>query len=228
MPPFKELDVVHIVKLTCAERAIEGTEGIVRQPQVGDTGTVLLVLEDLNHRQYLVECVDPSGYTVWIADFEEDELNPDPLVALVETLLELKQVGFHTNLGLFDVTMAEISAVHNPRSIGPLLRSFEDGYVHEELLFAILHFLESFGSKEYITHLVPRFAEIVRDSPRWAQIILGRILNHGETLEMLLLAMNEAPDWQKGPIRYIAQALAQRNSRFADAIRRIEDVAGGQ
>jgi hypothetical protein len=68
---FCEYDVVVIRALHSPERQVIGTDGFKRQPQVGDSGTIVHVLAP---RQYSVESVHPDGWTIWLADFEEDEL----------------------------------------------------------------------------------------------------------------------------------------------------------
>ncbi len=60
-------------------RFVDGTAGVVRQPVVGDVGAVLHVL---GGGSVAVECIDSNGFTLWVADFSEDELE------LVETAEE--------------------------------------------------------------------------------------------------------------------------------------------
>ena len=77
MTRFSEYDVVRVVKLLEAERSITGSEGSTRQPIVGDVGAIVFVhdISDISKTPvYIVECVDDAGMTVWLADFQEDEL----------------------------------------------------------------------------------------------------------------------------------------------------------
>ena len=70
---ISELDVVKVVALLEQERIISGSEGICRQPQVGDLATIVHVLEP--GRAYIAEAVAASGYTLWVADFLAEELS---------------------------------------------------------------------------------------------------------------------------------------------------------
>jgi hypothetical protein len=73
---FAELDVVVVSKLLVPDRRVDGTQGCVRQPCLGDDGTIVHVL---GPHDFIVECVDPnSGYTLWLADFKADELAVPP------------------------------------------------------------------------------------------------------------------------------------------------------
>lgn len=68
---FKEHDIVKVVRLTKANRDVTGV-----QPEMGDVGTVVSGSGSLLG-MYLVECSDDEGCAVWIAEFDEDELEMD-------------------------------------------------------------------------------------------------------------------------------------------------------
>lgn len=67
----RELDVVRITSIGTAERVVDGSPGVVRQPVVGDIGAIVRVLAPT---RFIVECVDSNGLTVWITDFDLDEI----------------------------------------------------------------------------------------------------------------------------------------------------------
>ncbi|MEM1439871.1 MAG: hypothetical protein AAF545_14110 [Pseudomonadota bacterium] len=57
------------------DRRVDGTEGVVRAPKVGDTATVCHEYDpEDDQASVAVEKVDSDGYTVWLADFSRDEL----------------------------------------------------------------------------------------------------------------------------------------------------------
>ena len=75
MQGFKELDAVKVIRLSAPKRHVDGTERVRRQPQVGDFGTVVAVLaRPSGPPGYYVESVNDEGLTVWLAEFEGDEL----------------------------------------------------------------------------------------------------------------------------------------------------------
>ena len=73
--PFEEFAVVRVAAVRDRARIAQGTEGILREPRLGDIGTVV-------HRHprtsginaYEVECVGQEGHTIWLATFTHDEL----------------------------------------------------------------------------------------------------------------------------------------------------------
>ncbi len=68
---FRELDVVYVAQLLTSTRPVDGTGAVVRQPRVGDLGTIVNVLGE---NAFTVECVDEGGLTLWLADFLTEEL----------------------------------------------------------------------------------------------------------------------------------------------------------
>ena len=75
MRPLREYDKVRIVKLLRSDRPFEGTEGVMRPPAIGDTATVVHEYQpDKPSAVVAVEKVSSDGYTIWLADFEREEL----------------------------------------------------------------------------------------------------------------------------------------------------------
>ena len=71
---MKEYGVVKVVSLLSSGRHYDGTEGVKRSPRIGDVGTIVHV--NAPNESYVVECVNSDGYTVWLADFNHNELEP--------------------------------------------------------------------------------------------------------------------------------------------------------
>jgi hypothetical protein len=69
---MNEYAVVRVVRLLVPERQVVGTDGLTRQPRVGDVGTIVHVLEA--DAAFVVECSDDEGQALWIADFDASEL----------------------------------------------------------------------------------------------------------------------------------------------------------
>lgn len=65
-------DIVRVVRLNQSERWFAG----MRPPQVGDIGTVLMRYDPVT---FVVECIADEVTTLWLADFQSDEIE------LVET-----------------------------------------------------------------------------------------------------------------------------------------------
>ena len=76
---FEPYSLVRIRQLLGSPSDYDGWRISQRPPRVGDTGTLLDVLQapGLPDR-YVVECNDPGGVAVWLGDFSAEELDPAP------------------------------------------------------------------------------------------------------------------------------------------------------
>jgi len=73
---LSKFSAVEIVALRHVAEHYDGWRVNRRFPLVGDHGTIVEVLKAGNRDSYVVECVNPSGITEWLGDFEAEELRP--------------------------------------------------------------------------------------------------------------------------------------------------------
>ena len=79
---MKLYDTVRVIRLLTKNRRYDGTIGVRRAPKVGDVGVLVHEYDGKDPRAPVaVESVDPDGSTIWLADFDPDELE------LVDTLV---------------------------------------------------------------------------------------------------------------------------------------------
>jgi hypothetical protein len=73
--PLQEYDVVRVVKLNGPTRDFQGTRGVKRAPRIGDEAMICDQPNPGDPTATLtLEMVDKAGMTVWLADFQPDEL----------------------------------------------------------------------------------------------------------------------------------------------------------
>ena len=75
MKRIQEFDVVRVATLKKVDRAFDGSKDAKRPPQVGDVATVCHEYDtNDSSAKVAVEMVTNDGLTVWLADFDRDEL----------------------------------------------------------------------------------------------------------------------------------------------------------
>lgn len=74
-PPYRELSIVEVVRVTTLSTPYTSSEGAGRAPQVGDVGAVVHCFPyNGKTTTYEVECVGGAGETIWLATFDHDDL----------------------------------------------------------------------------------------------------------------------------------------------------------
>lgn len=68
---FELFDTVRLVDIITRQRALHDTASSGEAPQLGETGTIVEILDD---GVYLVECTEDAGAPRWLGEFLEDEL----------------------------------------------------------------------------------------------------------------------------------------------------------
>jgi len=71
---ISEYDVVRVIAEIPEDRIDRGISK--RPPKIGDVGTVVLAHATQPRREaaFAVECVEPDGHTIWLADIFASEL----------------------------------------------------------------------------------------------------------------------------------------------------------
>ena len=74
MATLQEYDIVRVIRLLSNDRPYDGTEGIQRAPRIGDVATIVHDYAGDSTAALIVEMSNDEGYTVWLADFDRQEL----------------------------------------------------------------------------------------------------------------------------------------------------------
>jgi hypothetical protein len=111
--------------------------------------------------------------------------------AEIETL---KKYLIEENNTEFERSLHQVLKDQNPEKIGELLVLFDDGYDLYELLFSIIHGIENFKDEVYINQLLNNLIELHKNAPEWTKLILTRIKNNEETIQVLKSEYKKYPN----------------------------------
>lgn len=77
MKTIKQYGLVRVVRLIHPPEHYDGWRVNRRSPHVGDIGTVIDILQAPGlPDDYVVESSSPDGVTIWLGDFDAEELEP--------------------------------------------------------------------------------------------------------------------------------------------------------
>lgn len=95
-----------------------------------------------------------------------------------------------------------------------LLASLSDKAEYDEGMFSIIHAAESIADTPYVTALLSIFPTLSVSSPRWASIILMRVMNSDPTRHELVRQLREASSPIKESVRYMCERINEVSPEF--------------
>jgi hypothetical protein len=114
----------------------------------------------------------------------------------------------------FEKILSQIIALKNADSIAPLIASLDDQSPFDELMFSIIHGIESFDNTIYIKALLKKVSVFCETSPRWASIVFMRILNSETARLELVRQLRSAEQPVKISIKLLMEKINARDVRF--------------
>jgi len=113
-----------------------------------------------------------------------------------------------------DAAIAEIVATGDPRSSRDLLSLLSDSAEHDEGMFSLIHAAEACDNDAYVSALLSVFPQLVSSAPRWASVILMRVLNSGSTQSEMVRQLRGAPDSVKGAVSEMCRRINEVSPQF--------------
>ncbi|MBE9011169.1 hypothetical protein IQ250_13215 [Pseudanabaenaceae cyanobacterium LEGE 13415] len=77
----------------------------------------------------------------------------------------------------FETTLEKLAQNPDPTDLPHLHLLLDDACEHPEVMFSLVHFLESFDVQEQVTAFIQVMPELVQRAAEWAAILHSRIMN---------------------------------------------------
>lgn len=132
-----------------------------------------------------------------------------------ELINDLKHIIVHSKsdeqlVSNFENKLHEIHLTESPEMIGSLVALMDDKFEFDELMFSIIHTIESFEDSVYVKEIIKSIPNFVLDSPRWASIIHMRIVNSESTLAKYIEEIQNAPENSRKILNLLLKSMAKR------------------
>jgi hypothetical protein len=114
--------------------------------------------------------------------------------------------------------LGQIAGLHDPSSIGLLLPILDDHAEYDELMFSIIHAIESFDDNVYVREILRDLPEFLAKSPQWATILHMRILNSPQTLAAYGSAIKTLSDREKQAVHDVLNLVRRKNTKFEASV----------
>lgn len=133
------------------------------------------------------------------------------LISQMHNELLLKKDGY---VGRFDGLLEKFAQQKNSELISQLISFFDDEEEYDELWFSIVHTIENCEHEFYDQQIIRNFEPFFANSPRWAVIVLMRILNSPESYIAFLNCMKNQSQLNKPVLRKALEVVRKKDARF--------------
>jgi hypothetical protein len=115
---------------------------------------------------------------------------------------------------VIDIAVSELIASGDERLPKDLLSLLSDSAEYDEGMFSLIHAAESFDDTDYVRALLSVFPRIASAAPRWASIVLMRVLNSGAARLEMVGQLRVAPAPIKEAVREMCERINQVSPQF--------------
>lgn len=133
-----------------------------------------------------------------------------------ESLAELRrEIGAGgRNVAAIDAIVRKMLSNGDRDIAADLLGSLSDHAVRDEGMFSLIHAAESADDRSYVSALCGVYPKLVDEAPRWASIVLMRVLNNDSTQHELVSQLREASDEVKAAFREMSERINSVSPEF--------------
>lgn len=131
---------------------------------------------------------------------------------LAELRREIETRGARASV--IDAAVIELLADRNACSAQDFLSLLSDSAEHDEGMFSLIHAAESFDDRTYVRAYLLMLPVLEKSAPRWASILLMRILNNDEAQSELVRKLHDSSMQVKGALREMCDRINTVSPKF--------------
>lgn len=115
---------------------------------------------------------------------------------------------------VIDIAVNELVTEGDERLPSDLLSLLSDNAEYDEGMFSLIHAAEACDDSAYVRALLSVFPDLVRSSPRWASIVLMRVLNGPSAQAEMVRQLRTAPASAKEAVRMMCDRINSVSPQF--------------
>ncbi len=139
------------------------------------------------------------------------------LQELLDTLSEInKNPQSVSYVKDFEDVLARIWELGNPDCIPELVKFFDDNAEFYEMMFSIIHLIETFEDTSYVKGIIKSLPDFWNQSPEWASTIHIRILNSEHIRNLYLNEIRDIEFEKKNVLIKLLESINEENEKFIE------------
>ncbi|MGB8812938.1 MAG: Imm30 family immunity protein [Paracoccaceae bacterium] len=113
-----------------------------------------------------------------------------------------------------DIAVNELLTAADTRLPRDLLMLLSDRARYDDGMFSLIHAAESVDDSSYVRALIAVFPDIVASAPRWASIVLMRVLNNQTTQSELVKQLRDCSSEVKASVQEMCRRINEVSPQF--------------
>ncbi len=109
----------------------------------------------------------------------------------------------------FDEALDSVPRILSQEDLKQLYLVFDDRCLHHEVMWGLVHCVESFDAKDRLLAFVDTVPQLVKQANEWTETILVRTLNNKDTREILQAVLAEAELASRREVEGLLKALVE-------------------
>jgi hypothetical protein len=118
----------------------------------------------------------------------------------------------------FEKALKDLAATPQAADVKELLLVFADECEHQEVMWGLLHFIESLGMERNLEGLVDALPSMLQGAPEWAEIIHCRILNDETYTAYYKDLLSALPESKRAVVETVLGRIKEKDAEFGPTI----------
>lgn len=136
----------------------------------------------------------------------------------VNALQQNRYLRTPSEVASFETALAELVRLRKKEDLADLFRVFTDDCEQHEIMWGLLHFVESFGMADELEALLEVVPVLSKEAPEWVETIHCRILNDANYRNYYKRLFQNASPGARAGIREVLQKIQTEDSDFAPRV----------
>lgn len=143
--------------------------------------------------------------------------------AIYTELYENRLLENNVQIAIFEECLNRLADDFKDEDIVELCRVLDDNTMEFEVMFGVIHLLETFSSEEAFMNTIKGVVELKRHSPIWAKTIIYRCLNDEISIKMINIILPTLhKEIKDGFYALLSEIKTEDEQQFGDAIKKIK------
>lgn len=138
----------------------------------------------------------------------------DRLARELEALQAAAKANGEGSVQALEAALVRVTSLQEVASIGPLLLLLDDHAEYDAAMFSLIHAAEMFNDAVYVPALLGVLPELRSSAPRWASIVLMRVLNSDASRAALVNKLRVASSSTKEAAKWLCEKINERSPAF--------------